>query len=283
MARRILRRVAAWICATCGVQQAPSDAPPVECVICLDERQYLPAGGQRWTTLDQLHERGHRSDVRELEPDLLGVGFEPPVGIGQRSLIVRTSEGGLLWDPTGYVDDAAISRTREFTDVRFIAASHPHFYGVMGEWSAAFGGAPVLIPAADAQWVQRRDAARETWSGRREVLPGVTLVQCGGHFAGSAVVHWANGAEGRGALLTGDTIGVVADRRFVTFMRSYPNQIPLGEAAVRRIVDVLQPFQFDRIYGGWWDSVVPHDGKSAVQRSADRYISWISGAADANA
>ena len=51
----------------------------------------------------------------------------------------------------------------------------------------------------------------------------ITLIRCGGHFPGSTVLHWAKGADGKGVLLTGDTIMVVSDRRYVTFMYSYPN------------------------------------------------------------
>jgi len=40
-------------------------------------------------------------------------------------------------------------------------------------------------------------------------------------------------------LLTGDTIQVVQDRRYVTFMWSYPNVIPLNISAVRRIVSFV--------------------------------------------
>ncbi|MFO7249807.1 MAG: hypothetical protein DIU60_003525, partial [Actinomycetes bacterium] len=75
-------------------------------------------------------------------------------------------------------------------------------------------------------------------------------------------------------------ITVVRDRRYVTFMRSYPNQIPLPERAIRHILDRLEPFAFDRLYGGWWDSVVESDAKAAVWRSAERYIDWATGAPD---
>src|SRR2546428_4459119 len=138
--------------------------------------------------------------------------------------------------------------------------SHPHFYGAMVEWSRALGGAPIYIPAADRSWVQYDDPAIVTWEGTRELLPGVTLVQCGGHFEGSAVLHWADGAEGRGALLVGDTITVVPDVRFVSFMRSYPNLIPLPAKEIRRIVERVRPYRFDRIYGGRWDRVLPAGG-----------------------
>ena len=91
-------------------------------------------------------------------------------------------------------------------------------------------------------------------------MPGVTLVRTGGHFPGSAVLHWAGGAEGRGALLVGDSITVVPDRRYVSFMYSYPNLIPASAESVRAILASVEPYAFDRIYGGWWDRDVT-DGR----------------------
>ena len=58
-------------------------------------------------------------------------------------------------------------------------------------------------------------------------------------------------------------------------MRSYPNQIPLPAPAVRGIVDAVRPYPFDRIYGGWWHTVVANDAQRAVERSAERYIRWL--------
>jgi hypothetical protein len=76
-------------------------------------------------------------------------------------------------------------------------------------------------------------------------------------------------------LLTGDIIHVVQDRRWVTFMRSYPNMIPLPASAVQRVVAAVEPYPFDRIYGAWWEKVVAADAKNAVRRSAARYIDAI--------
>jgi hypothetical protein len=76
----------------------------------------------------------------------------------------------------------------------------------------------------------------------------------------------------RGALLSGDIIQVVSDRRWVSFMYSYPNVIPLSPAKVRGIVASVEPFEFERVYGAWWERVVRSDGKAAVRRSAERYI-----------
>jgi hypothetical protein len=54
-------------------------------------------------------------------------------------------------------------------------------------------------------------------------------------------------------------------------MYSYPNLIPLPEAEVARIAAALAPFEFEVIYGAWWDRIVRSDGKGAVERSAERY------------
>jgi len=266
-----------WVCRTCGVQATPSHQPPAHCAICADERQYVPPQGQQWATVAQLQAEGLEIEIRELEPGLTGVGADPPIGIGQRALLVQTPSGNLLWDCLGFIDDNGVAAVEERGGLQGIAFSHPHFYGVCVEWSHAFGGAPVYVPHADREWVMRPDCAVTFWEGTLTPLPGLTLIQAGGHFEGSAALHWAGGANGRGALLTGDTITVVADRRFVSFMRSYPNDIPLSPHDVRQIVATVQPYEFDRIYGGWWDRVVESDGKDAIARSADRYIRWVEG------
>jgi hypothetical protein len=86
------------------------------------------------------------------------------------------------------------------------------------------------------------------------------------------VLHWAEGAGSKGTVLSGDILQVVEDRRWVSFMYSYPNLIPLPASTIRRIVSAVEPFKFDRIYGAWWGKVVETDAKAAVHRSADRYI-----------
>ena len=103
------------------------------------------------------------------------------------------------------------------------------------------------------------------------------MIRCGGHFEGGTVLHWAGGAEGRGALLTGDIIQVVPDRKHVSFMYSYPNYIPLPASAIERIVQAVEPFKYDRVYGAFWDMVIERDGKAVVKRSAERYIRAIGG------
>jgi hypothetical protein len=266
-----------WVCETCGVEHA--EAPGV-CAICADERQWVPANGQRWATLEELAQAGRRVQVAELEPDLFGITVEPKVGIGQQTHLVRTRDGNLLWDPVGYLDDEAVNRVRELGDVAAIAASHPHMFGVQVEWSKALGGVPVLVSAADVEWVQRPDPAIKPWDGRYEVAPGLTLHRVGGHFPGSSVVHWTRGAGGKGVLLASDTIQTNADRATVTFLRSYPNRIPLSASVVERITRAVTQLAFDRLYDNF-GGTIDTDAAAAVSRSADRYAAWVRGDFDA--
>ena len=264
-----------YICKTCGVQFAATPEPPERCPICDDERQYIGPNGQQWTTLAAL-QTDHHNVIKPVAPDLTGIGTHPSFAIGQRALLVQTPAGNVLWDCISLLDAPTIAAVRALGGIATIAISHPHFYSAMVEWSEAFN-APIYLHADDRQWVMRSDSAITFWEGETHTLiDGITLIRCGGHFAGSAALHWAAGAEGRGALLTGDTIQVVADRRYVTFMYSYPNSIPLPASAIRRIVAAVEPFPFDTLYGGWWDRIVAPDAKGAVARSAERYIAAIS-------
>jgi len=42
------------------------------------------------------------------------------------------------------------------------------------------------------------------------------------------------------------------------------------------IVEKIEPFPFEQIYGGWWKANVLVDAKAVVARSAERYLRWIS-------
>ena len=273
-----------WICVTCGVEQpaasesagASADGPPVRCPICEDERQYVGWDGQRWTRLAVLQAEGRRNRFDEEGAGLCGIGTEPSFAIGQRALLVETPGGNVLWDCISYLDDATVAEVNRRGGLAAVAISHPHYYGVMAEWSAAFGGVPVWIHEADREWLGRTDGRVRLWSGDRvSIAPGVTLVNCGVHFAGGTVLHWAGGESGRGALLSGDIFQVVMDRRWVGFMYSYPNLIPERAEVVQRAVALVEDLPFDSIYGAWWGRNVRGGAKEALARSAERYLARV--------
>jgi hypothetical protein len=251
------------------------DADASVCAICADERQWVPVSGQAWTTLGEFRAAGTAVEVAALEPGLHGLAASPGVGIGQQSKLLVARDGNLLWDPIGYLDEAAVGEILALGPVAAIAASHPHMFGVQVEWSRRLGGAPVYVNAADISWVARPDAAIRSWSGREEVLPGVTLAQVGGHFPGSAVVHFT-AEDGKGVLLSSDTVFVNPDRASVSFMRSYPNHIPQSPSAIARIVAALDAFEYERLYGNFANAIRA-DGRQVVHRSVERHARWVRG------
>lgn len=267
-----------WLCATCAVEYPTGAQTPAACPICTDDRQYVRPSGQRWTTLPELRAAGHRGSVTELEPELFGVAIDPGVGIGQQSLLVRTPAGNLLWDPTGFLDDALVAAVERLGGIAAIATSHPHMFGVQVEWSRRFGDAPIFVNAADAAFVQRPDPAIRTWDDELEPVAGIVLHRIGGHFPGSAVAHWV-GTDGQGVLLTGDTIAGTPDQHWVSFLRSYPNKVPLSAAVIRVVAERVGRLSYDRLYDNF-DGRVGADAAQWVQRSADRYLSWVTGEMD---
>lgn len=265
--------MSAFICTACGTQYVPSEAPPPACKICEEVRQYVPPGGQSWTTLPALAQR-QMITWREYEPGLLGLGTLPAFAIGQRALLLKTPNGNVLWDCIAPLDATTVTLVKALGGIQTIAISHPHFYTTMIEWSRAFA-APIRIHAADRDWVMRPDAAIEFWDGDTLALsPDVTLIRCGGHFPGASVLHW-NRDNGRGVLCAGDTLSVTTDRKFVSFMRSYPNLIPLNAREIEAIAAALAPYAYDTIYGHYFDRVIATDAKAVVRASVERYLAAI--------
>ena len=249
--------------------------PPLRCPICEDERQFVRNGGQEWTTPKCLA-ADHRNRFEEEAPRLLGIGTEPEFAIGQRALLVQSPAGNLLWDCIALLDNRTIAEVNARGGIRAIAISHPHYYTTMIEWAERFD-ARIFLHTADREWVMRESPRIQFWEGITLPLwDDLTLINCSGHFEGGAVLHFPAGANGKGALLTGDIIQVVQDRRYVSFMRSYPNLIPLGTTAINHILGTIEPFPFDQIYGAWWKANVLSNAKAAVARSAERYLRAIS-------
>jgi hypothetical protein len=267
--------VSFWTCEQCGAQFAGSDEPPLSCLICEDERQFVNWNGQAWIAREALTKR-HRLVCRE-DLGLVGIGVEPSFAIGQRALLVREPDGCVLWDCIPLLTNEAVEHVKSLGGLKAIAVSHPHFYGAVADWSEAFGGVPVYLHKDDRGWITRPHPAIVLWSGEScQLSQDIVLVRAGGHFGGGTIMHWRAGADGRGALLTGDIATVAMDRRSLSFMYSYPNYIPLNAQSIRRIASAIEPLTFDRIYGAWWDRNIARDAKAAFAASVQRYLAAIS-------
>lgn len=259
-------------CATCGTQYPDADTPPQRCAICEDPRQFVPDGGQRWIWPDRLA-AGHANAFRHLAPGLTSIASTPAFGIGQRAILIRTPAGNVLWDCISLLDPATVAIVAGLGGLAAVAVSHPHFFSAMAAWGETFN-CPVLVHAADREWVVRKREAVAFWDGETHaVLPGLTLHRLGGHFSGSCVLHVADGRM----LLTGDTVMVGADRASVSFMWSFPNRVPLPAPTVSRIGERLAALDFDAVYAAFDGLQIETDAKAVVARSVDRYIRAISG------
>jgi glyoxylase-like metal-dependent hydrolase (beta-lactamase superfamily II) len=264
-----------WTCEQCGAQFPDGRDPPPSCPICEDERQYVNWKGQTWVSREELSKR-HRLLWRD-DLGIPGLGLEPSFAIGQRALLLREPDGCVMWDCIPLATREAIEYVRSLGGLKAIAISHPHYYGAVADWSEAFGGIPVYLHGDDRAWITRPHPSIVPWYGEScRLSSDILILRTGGHFAGGTVLHWRAGAEGKGALLTGDVATVSMDRRSVSFMYSYPNYIPLNAQSVRRIADVVEPLVFDRIYGAWWDRNVGADAKAAFNASVRRYLAAIS-------
>jgi len=262
-----------FICATCGTSYPDAANPPASCPICTEERQYVPLTGQRWTTQASL-QIAHVNAWRRHEPGLYSLHTQPAFAISQRAFLLCTPEGNVLWDCLSLLDPATEDLIDSLGGLRAIAISHPHYYSCMQDWARRFG-CPVYLHADDRAWIMRPDDAVKNFSDETiELLPGVTVIRLGGHFAGGTVLHWAHGD---GVILSGDIVQVAADTSRVSFLWSYPNMMPLPARTVRHIAATLAPLAFDRMYGAFVGKDILRDAHGVVARSAARYVELIEG------
>jgi hypothetical protein len=261
-----------YICGTCGVQYAKTAEEPGECKICTEERQFVSVAGQTWTTLEQLiASNNYNNDIIFEEEGLHSIKTIPAFGIGQNAYLIQNGNFNLLWDCITYLDEDTVNGINELGGIQAIALSHPHYYASQVEWAAAFN-APIYIHEDDKEWITRPSEHIVFWSGEELVLQeGLRLHRVGGHFKGAAVLEWQ---KREGILFVGDIIRVAADRKWVTFMYSYPNFIPLPANIVKRISSQIEALNFEKLFDAF-HRVIEKDAKQRVELSAARYIAAL--------
>jgi hypothetical protein len=259
------------ICKTCGTQYPDTKTPPTECKICNDDRQYVNRDGQQWVSLDSLH-GNFTNAFYQPEPNLLSIKTMPVFAIGQLGYLIKTPHGNILWECVSLLDDATVEIINGLGGIQMIAFSHPHFFSCMNEWAEKFK-CKILIHEHNREWVVDPSEHIQYWSGEKfSINPDLDLYCVGGHFDGSSVLHWKSGANKKGVVLPGDSMFVCTDRRWVTFMHSFVNGVPLPAAKVQHIQDVVSKIPFDRMYGLWPEQVISENARQAVINSAQRYI-----------
>lgn len=212
----------------------------------------------------------------EDDDGLMGIGIAPAFAIDQRALILPTAHLRILWETVSLVTPEAVKRATAEGPIDLIAISHPHFYSSMAEWSEALGGAPIYIHEADREWLMRSSSNIMYWSGDVCALAeGVRLIRAGGHFPGSAVLHWMDDSRPKGALFTGDALQVTPGGNGVSFMYSYPNLIPMRAKDVEDMRGKLGGCAFEDAYGYTWRRNIIGGARKAVERSFVRYLDAV--------
>ena len=124
----------------------------------------------------------------------------------------------------------------------------------------------------------RPDPVVEFWERESHRLDQGVVLHCfGGHFTGATALLWPEGAEGLGVLLSSDTMYVAPSQRYVSFMYSYANYIPMSGPEIDSVVEKVAPLRFDRIYSHFPVLVIDQEAKLVLERSVERYKKAIGG------
>lgn len=263
------------ICMTCGTMYSSNTPLPELCRICDDDRQFIGDNGQLWTSLEEMkHQYSIRID--QIAENFYDLRITPTFAIGQKAHLIISPSGNILWDCIPFIDEQTIGFIKSKGGLKAIVISHPHFYSLMTVWAAAFD-CPVYLHENDKEWRQDDSPYIHSWSGAEMKLwDDMRIVNTGGHFPGSSILSVPH-VGAAGALFTGDSIYVCRDRKRVSFMHSFPNQIPLGKKEIEQIKSRVADLPFDAIYGAFEWAKIPQGGKEMFTRSVQRYLDILNG------
>jgi hypothetical protein len=259
---------AARVCATCGTHFNADYKNPL-CQVCSDDRQYIPDGGQLWTSHDAML-RNFGVRILKLTDKLFELQIKPTFGIGQRALLVLSPQGNVLWDCIPLLNDATIEFIRSKGGLKAIAFSHPHYYSNMNNWAEVFD-CPLYIHKSDEDWVLNRGRYVTLWSGEtKDLWDEMTIHNIGGHFPGSSILR-VPALSKNGAVMVGDTLTLSPSHRHIAVMYSYPNRIPLPVTEMARIRRRVDKIPFDALYGFYSDQNLTEDVRQILTTSFDKY------------
>jgi hypothetical protein len=258
------------ICTACGTQLSLNGVRPELCPICNDDRQYIPEKGQTWTDLADLSS-DYSVVVKKLNDRLYELRMAPSFAIAQRALLVLTPGGNVLWDCIALLNEPTIEFIKSKGGLKAIAFSHPHYYSTMNEWAEVFD-CPLYIHQSDEQWIFNRGGHVQLWSGaEKELWDGMRLINIGGHFPGSSILHIPFLSPG-GTVLCGDTFAIAPSKKHISVMYSYPNRIPLPLAEMQRIKKQVIRLPFDTMYGYADAQNIYGNAKQMLESSLEKYV-----------
>ena len=257
------------ICSTCGTHYTEIPADGI-CAICKDDRQYVPAGGQQWTTPADLN-KNHSVRIMKLSEQVYELEIIPQFAIGQRALLVLSDQGNVLWDCIPLLNEPTLEFIRSKGGLSAIAFSHPHYYSNMNDWAAAFD-CPVYIHESDRQWIVNYGPHIRLWKGKEEGLwDDIRIINVGGHFPGSSILY-VSFLSPAGTIFCGDTFYLSPSMKHLSVMYSYPNRIPLPLREVKRIKALFESISFDTLYGFYSYQNLTEDAQQILHDSLERYL-----------
>jgi glyoxylase-like metal-dependent hydrolase (beta-lactamase superfamily II) len=257
------------ICNTCGTHY-PSRIAVSICPICDDDRQYIPDGGQTWTTHDQLL-RTSSVRIMKINDKVYELEIKPVFAIGQRTFLILSDQGNILWDCIPLLNEAVIAFIKSKGGLKAIAFSHPHYYSNMNDWAEIFNCA-IYIHQSDEQWIFDKGKHVTLWNGSEKSLwDGIRIINIGGHFPGSSVLH-VPFLSRHGSVFCGDTLAIAPSKKHIAVMYSYPNRIPLPIQEVARIKKRFESITFDTLYGFYSDQNLSENVKEILKASMERYL-----------
>lgn len=256
------------ICVTCGTKY-PESFTGNTCSICEDDRQYVPQMGQKWTN-DKTLLRNHSVKIRKIKDRLYEFVINPNFAIGQRALLILSEQGNVLWDCISMLDEAARTFIKQKGGLKAVVISHPHYYSNMQAWAKAFN-CPIYLHQEDEKWVVNKSEKIKYWRGAsHELWEDMQIIKIGGHFPACSVIL-APKLSKTAALFCGDTFSIAPSMQHIAVMYSYPNKIPLSVAEVARIKKLMEPVEFDEIYGFWSSQNITKNAKKLLMDSLNRY------------
>ena len=203
------------------------------------------------------------------EGALTGIGTEPHVRDRPARAARPARRANLLWDCVTLLDDATAAAVERRGGLAAIAISHPHYYSAMVEWAHRFD-CPVL-PARGRPRVGHAARPRDRVLGGRDARPR-RRADADPLRRPLRRRHRAAPARRGRAAVAATSSRSSPTARWVCFMYSYPNLIPLPEAAVQAMARRARAVRVrarSTAPGGARSS--RRDGAGIVRRSAERY------------
>lgn len=257
------------LCVTCGTQ-FPLNYTHDLCATCMEERQYVPITGQKWTTHDALLKK-HTTEIKKLNEKLYEICITPKFAIGQRAFLILSEQGNVLWDCIPLLDQNVIDFIKAKGGLKAIAISHPHYYSNMNDWASVFQ-CPIYIHKNDEAHISEKSSNISLWEENELPLwDGMSLINIGGHFAGSSILLHPTMSE-KGTVLCGDTFYLSPSLKHFAIMYSYPNRIPLPANEIRKIKERVKDISFDAVYGFYSYQNLTQNAKQILMNSIERYL-----------